>query len=218
MLYFPELPVRAMCAMLLTWAAAAGAQNPPASAQAPPKTETEKSAPAKTAEISVQGLAAPVDPNTYIIGSEDVLAVRVWRENDLSVGVVVRPDGKITIPLAGDVQAAGLTPTQLAAKITEAYSKFLNRPEVSVSVQQVQSRRYFITGKVTRPGAVPLVTPTTVLDAITMAGGLQDFAKKSKIVIMRGKERLKFNYNEVIKGKNLDQNIHLQPGDYIVVP
>jgi polysaccharide export outer membrane protein len=218
MLYFPDIPVRLLCALVLVSGGAA-AQNPAGSPspQAPPRTEAEKPAP-KTAEIPVQGLAAPVDPNTYIIGSEDVLSVRVWRENDLSVGVVVRPDGKITIPLAGDVQAAGLTPTQLAAKITEAYSKFLNRPEVSVSVQQVQSRRYFITGKVVRPGAVPLVTPTTVLDAITMAGGLQDFAKKSKIVIMRGKERLKFNYNEVIKGKKVEQNINLQPGDYIVVP
>lgn len=206
--------------MLLASAVAAGAQTPAGSApaQAPSKAEAEKSAPPKTAEIPLSGLAAPVDPHSYIIGSEDVLAIRVWRENDLSVGVVVRPDGKITIPLAGDVQAAGLTPTQLAAKITEAYSKFLNRPEVSVSVQQVQSRRYFITGKVGRPGAVSLVTPTTVLDAITMAGGLQDFAKKSKIVIMRGKERLKFNYNEVIKGKKVEQNILLQPGDYIVVP
>jgi polysaccharide biosynthesis/export protein len=191
------------------------AQQAPASG--PPKTEPEKPA-VKTADIPVQGLAAPVDPNSYIIGPEDVLAIRVWRENDLSTGVVVRPDGKITIPLAGDLQAAGLTPVQLTAKVTEAYSKFLNRPEVNVSVQSVQSRKYFITGKVSRPGAIALVSPTTVLDAITMAGGLQDFAKKSKIVIMRGPERLKFNYNEVIKGKNPQQNIFLQPGDYVVVP
>jgi polysaccharide biosynthesis/export protein len=220
MLYFPDVTARVLSALVLTISLLPAAQNPPAGAPqtAPAKTEADKSAPAKTAEIPVSGLAAPVDPNTFIIGAEDVLAIKVWRENDLSTGVVVRPDGKITIPLAGDIQAAGLTPTQLTVKITEAYSKFLNRPEVNVSVQQVQSRRYFITGKVSRPGAVPLVTPTTVLDAITMAGGLQDFAKKTKIVIMRGNDRLKFNYNEVIKGKKVDQNVLLQPGDYIVVP
>jgi len=186
----------------------------------PPKSEkTEPAKPeTRTADIAVAGLAAPVDPNTYVIGPEDVLGIRVWREQDLSTGVIVRPDGKITLPLAGELQAAGMTPTQLTAKVVDAYSKYLNRPEVTVSVQQVMSKRYFITGKISRPGAVPLVTPTTVLDAITMAGGLQDFAKTSKIVIARGKERIKFNYKEVVKGKNLQQNIYLQPGDYIIVP
>ena len=215
-MFVPLLCVRGAVALAMLSTLAVTGQTPV------PPAKSEKTEPAKpearSAEIPLAGLAAPVDPNTYVIGPEDVLAIRVWREQDLSTGVVVRPDGKVTLPLAGDIQAAGLTPTQLTAKVVEAYSKYLNRPEVTVSVQQVQSKRYFITGKVSRSGATPLVTPTTVLDAITMAGGLVEFAKSSKIIIMRGKERLKFNYKEVVKGKNLQQNIYLQPGDYIIVP
>lgn len=160
---------------------------------------------------------APVDPKTYKIGVEDVLNIRVWREADLSGNVVVRPDGKITLPLAGDVEAAGLTPEALSAKVAEALSKFLTKPEVIVSVIDVRSKRYYISGNVLRSGPVPLVTPTTVLQALSSAG-LGQWAKKNKIVIMRGTERLKFNYNEVIRGKKLEQNIFLQDGDHIFVP
>lgn len=166
-----------------------------------------------------QGLevAAPVDPKTYKIGVEDVLGIRVWREADLSGSVVVRPDGKITMPLAGEIEAAGLTPEQLGQRITEALSKFLTKPEVIVSVLDVRSKRYYVSGNVLRSGPVPLVTPTTVLQALSSAG-LGPWAKKNKIVIMRGTQRLKFNYNEVIKGKKLEQNIFLQDGDHIFVP
>ncbi|MBI4892823.1 MAG: polysaccharide biosynthesis/export family protein [Acidobacteria bacterium] len=161
--------------------------------------------------------AAPVDPKTYKIGAEDHLNIRVWRENDLSSTVVVRPDGKITLPLAGEVQAAGLTPEQLTTKVVEALSKYLNKPEVIISVVSVQSKRYYLSGNVGRSGPVPLVTPTTILQALS-AAGLGQWAKKSKIIIMRGTERIKFNYDEVIKGKKLEQNIYLQDGDHIYVP
>lgn len=169
-------------------------------------------------EAASAGAPAAVDPATYVIGPEDVLYVRVWREPELSGIVVVRPDGKITLPLVGDLQAAGLTPEKLDAAVTAAYTKFINNPEVIISVQDVRSKRYYVTGEVNRPGAYPLVTPTTVLEALTLAGGFRDFANKKNITILRGNQRFKFNYNDVVKGKNLSQNILLQHGDYIIVP
>ncbi len=182
-----------------------------------PTPQSRETNPPKPAAKDEPVVAAPVDPKTYKIGAEDMLNVRVWRENDLSGNVVVRPDGKITIPLAGEITAAGLTPELLSTKIAEALSKFLNKPEVIVSVMSVQSKRYYLSGNVGRSGPVPLVTPTTVLQALS-AAGLGQWAKKNKIVIMRGAERIKFNYNEVIKGKKLEQNIYLQDGDHIYVP
>ncbi|MGJ5820175.1 polysaccharide biosynthesis/export family protein [Paludibaculum fermentans] len=160
---------------------------------------------------------APVDPKTYKIGAEDVLNIRVWREGDLSGNVVVRPDGKITVPLAGEMEAAGLTPEQLTARVAEALSKFLTKPEVIISVVSVMSKRYYLSGNVGRSGPAPLVTPTTILQALSSAG-LGQWAKKGKIIIMRGTERIKFNYDDVIKGKHLEQNIYLQDGDHIYVP
>lgn len=162
-------------------------------------------------------VAAPVDPKTYKIGAEDVLMVRVWREPELTGNVVVRPDGRITLPLIGDLEAAGLTPEQLTRRVTESFSKILNKPEVMISVMEVQSKRYFVSGRVLRSGPMPLVTPTTMLQALSVSG-FAEWANKKKIVIMRGSERLKFNYNDVIKGKNLEQNIYLQDGDHIYVP
>lgn len=162
--------------------------------------------------------AAPVDPKSYQIGPEDILLVRVWREPELSQGVQVRPDGKITLPLIGEVQAAGLTPDELRTKIVEALSEYINKPEVMVSIQSVQSRKYYIQGEVNRPGAFPLVVPTTVLEALSNAGGFREFANKKKITILRKGKLFKFNYNDVIKGKNMEQNILLENGDYINVP
>jgi len=162
-------------------------------------------------------VAAPVDPKTYIIGARDVLAIRIWREPEMSSNVVVRPDGKISLLLAGEVEASGLTPEALAVRVAEAYSKILTKPEVNVSVTSVQSKRYYLSGNVSQSGAVPLVTPTTILQALSSAG-LGQWAKKSKIIIMRGTERIKFNYDDVIKGKKLEQNIFLQDGDHIFVP
>ncbi|GIU76910.1 MAG: hypothetical protein KatS3mg005_0148 [Bryobacteraceae bacterium] len=192
----------------------AAAAQPPVAPAPPPGPEAPRQQ--ASAEASVEA-PAPVDPKTYKIGVEDVLNIRVWREAELSGNVVVRPDGRITLPLAGEIEAVGLTPEMLGVRIAEALSKFLTRPEVIVSVASVRSKRYYISGNVLRSGPVPLVTPTTILQALSTAG-LGQWAKKNKIVIMRGTERIKFNYNEVIKGKKLEQNIFLQDGDHIFVP
>jgi|SRR5581483_5526269 len=137
---------------------------------------------------------APLDPKSYIIGPEDVLAIRVWREPELSGQFPVRPDGHISLPLIGDTKAAGLTPQQLGSSLAESLMKFMNRPEVTVGVQQVNSKKYFIQGEVQKPGSYPLTIPTTVLEALSNAGGFRDFANTKKIVILRGSERFKFNY------------------------
>jgi len=162
--------------------------------------------------------AAPVDPRSYVIGPEDILAITVWREADFTRAVQVRPDGKFTLPLVGDIVAAGLTPNALAEVLTKELSKLINQPLVSVSLQSVQSKKYYITGEVNRTGSFPLVVPTTILEALTNAGGFHEYAKKGKIYILRGTQRIKFNYNDVIKGKKLEQNILVENGDYIHVP
>jgi polysaccharide export outer membrane protein len=159
-----------------------------------------------------------VDIHTYLIGPEDVLMINVWREKDFSGPQVVRPDGNITIPLIGEIHAGGLTPAQLSDKLHEALSKLINNPDVSVSVNAVNSKQYFIDGQVHRPGEYKLVTPTTILEALSKAGGFQDFANTKKIRILRGNETLRFNWKEVTKGKNMEQNILLQNGDHIIVP
>ncbi|MCS7313954.1 MAG: polysaccharide biosynthesis/export family protein [Bryobacterales bacterium] len=193
---------------------AARPQQPPAPREPEPAKQAVEPAPAALAEAP----PAAVDPRTYIIGPEDILLIRVWREPEHSGLVTVRPDGKITLPLIGDIQAAGLTPDKLDAEVTNALAKYINNPDVIVSVQAVRSKRYYVTGEVNRPGAYPLVTPVTVLEALTLAGGFRDFANKKNITILRGNQRFRFNYNDVIKGKNLSQNIVLQHGDYIIVP
>ncbi|MFN3324454.1 MAG: polysaccharide biosynthesis/export family protein [Bryobacteraceae bacterium] len=187
-----------------------------ASEPVPHRVDTPAAAPDLTE--AAKGPGAPVDPRTYKIGPEDVVVVRVWREPELSGAIVVRPDGKIAMPLIGEVEAAGATPEELNGRIIEALSKFMNRPEVTVAIQQVNSKKYYISGEVFRPGAFPLVTPTTVLSALTNAGGFREFANTKKITILRGTERLKFNYRDVIKGKNTAQNVLLEPDDHIIVP
>ena len=156
------------------------------------------------------------EPTSF--GAEDVLFIRVWREQDFTSQYVVRPDGKITVPLIGDVQAAGLTPERLGNQLKEALADFINGPDVSVSLQQVNSKKYYITGEVARAGEFSLVVPTRVFDALSNAGGFRDFANKKKIIIIRGSERIRFSYQDILKGKNLEQNIFLEAGDTIVVP
>lgn len=175
----------------------------------------DKSALAPAAEAG----QAKVDPNTYIIGAEDVLLIRVWREPELSGQVVVRPDGKITIQLLGEVMASATTPEGLAKDIRERLeAKFMKNPEVTVTVSAVHSKKYFIQGEVNRTGPFPLLVPTTILEALVNAGGFRDFAKQTKIFVMRGEKRHYFNYKDFMKGKNPQQNIRLQNGDIIVVP
>jgi polysaccharide export outer membrane protein len=184
----------------------------------PPKSDPAKPEPAKSATTGSENLGAPIDPKTYVIGAEDVLGITVWREPDFSGAKLVRPDGKITFPHIGDVQASGLTPERLGSQIKQALSDIINDPDVTVAVNQVNSKKYYITGEAGRTGAFPLVVPTTVLEALSNAGGFREFANKKRITILRGKQIFKFNYNEVIQGKKLEQNILLQHGDIINVP
>ncbi len=164
---------------------------------------------------------ATTDP-AYIIGPEDVLDINVWKEPDMTRTVPVRPDGKISLPLINDVQAAGSTPQQLAATVTEKLRKFVQEPQVTVIVTAINSQRVFVVGEVMRAGAFPLIPGMTVLQALSSAGGFTTFADVKKIHVMRmvnGKQaELPFNYREVLKGDNQDQNIKLQPGDTVIVP
>ena len=186
-------------------------------ATAKTKEEVENSVKAAPA-IPVMPTAAPVDPKTYVIGPEDILLVRVWREPELSSAVQVRPDGKITMQLIGEVEAAGQTPEGLKNKITEMLQEYILKPEVYVSLQSVQSRKYYITGEVNRPGTFPLVVPTNILEALTNAGGFREFANIKKITVLLKGKIIKFNWNDVVKGKHMEQNVQLENGDYIVVP
>ncbi|MBN8732816.1 MAG: polysaccharide biosynthesis/export family protein [Acidobacteria bacterium] len=162
-------------------------------------------------------VGALADPKSFRIGPEDVIAVLVWKEPELSGQFAVRPDGKITLNLVGEVEVAGMTPMEVQQKLTGEFGKVLNNPVVSVQMRAIRSSKYYITGNVGRTGMFPLVVKTTVLEALTLAGGLGEWANKKKIVILRGKERLFFNYTEVIKGKKLEQNIDVQNGDFIIV-
>ena len=159
-----------------------------------------------------------VDIHKYIIGAEDLLFIQVWREPDFTRQVIVRPDGNISLPLIGEVQAAGLTPEQFGSKLHEALVKLINNPDVSVSVLEVNSKRYFIDGQVGRPGLYRLITPTTVLEALSESGGFREFANPKKVRILRGTKTFRFNYKEVIQGKKMAQNIYLENGDHIIVP
>ena len=165
--------------------------------------------------------SAVADPN-YIIGAQDVISVSVWKEAELTREVPVRPDGKISMPLLNDVQAAGLTPTQLAAQITVSLKKFVADPQVTVIVTEINSQRVYILGEVTRAGAYPLLPQMTFLQALSSAGGFTIFANVKKIYLLReenGKQqRYPFDYKQVIAGKNSEQNIILRAGDTIVVP
>jgi len=194
------------------------AQNPPSGDQAAAQGAQAAKPDATAANASALPLA--VDPKTFKLGPEDVIMIRVWREPDLSGPVVVQPDGKIVLPVINQVQAAGLTPEQLSQSLTKSLSKFINDPQVIVQVQAVRSKKYYISGEINRPGSYPLAVPIRVFDAITMAGGFRDFANRKHIIIIRdnGAKRFRFNYNDIVKGKKLDQNILLQDGDQIIVP
>lgn len=189
-------------------------------AQVQPAPADQKTpAPAEEkADVTAASAGAAVDPKSYRIGAEDVILLRIWREPELSGLVVVRPDGKINLQLVGEIDAVDTTPIELEIRIAKAYEKVLKNPIVTLQVQKVESKRYYLSGEIGRSGAFPLVRPMNILEAITIAGGIREFGNGKKIIVMRGSERLKFNFNEVIKGKKLEQNILLQPGDHIVVP
>lgn len=182
--------------------------------------------PPSDGSISVHHEAKPVSAlaaDDYLIGADDVLAINVWKEPDLCRTVPVRPDGKITLPLIGDIAASGKTPRKLQQEIQEGLAAFVAVPEVTVIVQEVKSRKFNIVGEVTKPGSYPLTESTTVLDAIAQAGGLAEFAKSNNIYVLRirpdgSSSRLPFQYKHVLKGSKLAQNIQLQSHDTVVVP
>lgn len=163
------------------------------------------------------GASVQVAPD-FVIGPEDVLGILFWRDADMSGDVAVRPDGRITLPLLGDLQAAGLSPDALRDQILKAASKYLTDANVTVVMRQINSRKVFITGEVAMPGTFPLTGPRTVMQLIALAGGLSEFAKGEEISVIRGQQAFKFNYKDVSKGKKLEQNILLQPNDTVVVP
>jgi polysaccharide biosynthesis/export protein len=172
--------------------------------------------------MPVGNTANVAPPSDYIIGPDDILHIAFWREKDLSSEVVVRPDGKISLSLLNDVQAAGLTPDQLRQQITELAGRFVTDPSVTVVVKAINSRKVFVTGQVNKPGTYALNDKMTILQMLAVAGGLAEFAKGEKIVVMRTEsgqtKSYKFNYKDVREGKHLEQNIALRPGDTIVVP
>jgi len=219
-----SLPIFAQSTPASTAAPAVRPSTPPAT---PPATApgasidstATPSAAAAAATAAAQPLTPPAD---YVIGPDDLLDIVFWREKDLSLEVMVRPDGRISLPLLNDVQAAGLTPDQLRQKLMTEGQRFVEDPNATVVVKQINSRRLFVTGQVAKPGVYPLTGPTTVLQAISMVGGVLEYADSKNIIIMRTENgrpvNYRFNYKDVIRQKNLKQNILLKPGDTIVVP
>jgi polysaccharide export outer membrane protein len=177
---------------------------------------------APPAGANAGGAAVETPPADYVIGTEDVLGIVFWREPTLSADVVVRPDGKISLPLLNDVHVIGQTPDQVRQLLAKMADRFVDTPQPSVVVRQINSRRVFITGNVERPGMFPLLRPTSVVQLIALAGGLREFADHGNIVIVRtdGGRQLtfRFDYDKLKSGKNLSQNIELRPGDTIIVP
>jgi polysaccharide biosynthesis/export protein len=166
--------------------------------------------------------AGPEVPADYVIGPDDVLTVVFWREKDLSGDVQVRPDGRISLPLLNDVAAAGLTPEQLRVKLNEAAAQFIADPTATVVVKEIKSRKVFVLGQIAKAGPYPLMGPTTVAQMLATAGGPLEFADEKNISIIRNEKgtqvRLTFNYEAFKRGKNLQQNVELKPGDTIVIP
>jgi polysaccharide biosynthesis/export protein len=186
--------------------------------QATTDTSTQKTDAATKANNPI---STATDPE-YKIGPQDVVRIDVWKEPDISRTIPVRPDGKISLPLLNDVQASGLTSLELGKAIHDGLTKFVTNPEVTVTVTEINSRRAYITGEVTRAGAIALLPNMTVLQALSSAGGFTQFAKLKGIYVLRneGGKQVKhpFNYKEVVKGRNQEENILLQPGDVVVVP
>jgi polysaccharide biosynthesis/export protein len=216
----------AITALVLACCLSLGSNAQQAPIAPPPVPERPKSTPPpaaggdkeKPAPDHTPGAGAAVDSNKYKIGPSDILSIRVWNEEKFSGPVAVHQDGKITLPLVGDVDAGGLTPIEVQDTVAKALTKYVVKPLVTVTVQEVGSKKYYLDGQVNHPGEFPLAIPTTILEAISRAGGLQEFANTKKIYILRGDKRLPFNYKDVLRGKHMEQNIRVEPGDHIVVP
>jgi len=183
----------------------------------------------EVANAARPGTATPSAPastphdDRFVIGNDDVLAINVWKEPEISRSIPVRSDGKISLPLVGEVQAAGQTPAKLEADIAGKLKSYISAPEATVLVQQINSQKFNVLGQVMHPGSYVITNSPTVLDAIALAGGFRDFAKQKSIYVLREnpdgtQTRLHFNYKEVVKGVNSAQNVKLQPRDTVVVP
>jgi polysaccharide export outer membrane protein len=190
--------------------------------QAPKDIKSESAKALTAGDIASQPAKKAADDPNYSIAPEDVLTIDVWKEPEISRTVPVRRDGKISLPLLNDLQAAGLTPTQLSVEIVERLRATIVHPQVTVIVAQMSSLRVYILGQVTRAGAYPLVPDMTVMQALSIAGGFTPFANLKKIYVMRSENGVShifpMNYKEVIRGRKTQQNIPLKPGDTIVVP
>jgi polysaccharide biosynthesis/export protein len=172
---------------------------------------------------AVTAVPRKASDDSFVIGPDDVLSINVWKEPDISKSVPVRSDGKITLPLVGELQAGGQTPRQLQSEIATKLQSYISEPEVTVMVQEVRSQRFNILGQVAKPGSYSIANSAKVLDAIALAGGFRDFAKKKSIYVLRrtpdgGQTRLAFNYVDVVKGKKTEQNVELKAHDTVVVP
>ena len=185
----------------------------------PPAVQAQAPAGAQAQTVPTTGIQPPAG---YIIGARDVLSVIFWRDKDMSADVSVRPDGMISLPLINEVKAEGLTPDQLRDQVAQLAARYIADPTVSIVVREINSRQVFITGEVNKPGAYSLMMPTSVMQLISLAGGLREYAKTKDIVILRtesGKQTaIPFNYKDVMNRKKLTQNILLQPGDTVIVP
>ncbi len=203
-------------------AAAPSSNTPFNTPEAPVGTSFQTKAGNTTVERPDSRVTPSVDTH-YRIGADDVLTVNVWHEPEVSRNVPVRPDGKISLPLVGDVQASGLTPTELRMELETRFAKFLTNPDVSVIVAEIRSQRINVLGQVFRPGTYALIPPMNVIDAVATAGGLREFAKPNKIYVLRTLpnghvERIKVQYKNVLKGKSGSQDVMLQTRDTVVVP
>lgn len=190
--------------------------------QSADKGQTSKVLLARTGDFAKDVPHSAIADANYVIGPEDVLDISVWKEPELTRTVPVRPDGKISLPLLNDVQAAGQTPTQLAAHVMESLKRYVADPQVTVIVTATNSQRIYLLGEVTHAGAYPLLPRMTVLQALSSAGGLTQYARTQKIYVLRegdgGQTKFPFNYRDFLKGRNPEQNVALKVGDTIVVP
>jgi polysaccharide export outer membrane protein len=207
---------KAALALLVLISGIALAQDSPAQPATTPASDNT----ATTDRTATAASASPAGP-AYVIGAEDVLHISVWKEADLTATLPVRPDGKISLPLLNDVQAAGLTPEQLKDSVTEKLKKYVADPRVTVVVTAINSKRVYLTGEVLHSGAMPMSPNMTVLQALSSAG-INQFANTKRIYVLRtenGKqEKLPVNYRKLVKGEQIEQNYTLRPGDTIVVP
>jgi polysaccharide export outer membrane protein len=225
--------IGAAAVALVLWAGASNAQTstPVVAPAAPPPAATTAASPV-TASSAAPVVAPPgakaaaaaivPPPPGYVIGADDVLSIIYWRDKDMTADVSVRPDGVISLPLLNEVVAAGLTPAQLRDRLMEESQKYMEDANVTVVVKQINSRKVYITGQVGKIGSYPLTGPMTVLQLLSMVGGLGEYANSKNIVILRTENGRqvshRFNYKEVASGKKLTQNIELKPGDTVIVP